>query len=91
MQNGFGKTKLHKTKQETDQNKQPKRSQNSIDQMDQIKGHSITIQKHMEMVTIPTLCRDCKYSINHISQCYSNPLMPCSIQLHETPTIAPTT
>ena len=25
MQNGFGKTKLHTLKQETDQNKQPKR------------------------------------------------------------------
>ena len=91
MQNGFGKSKLHTIKQDTDQNENPKRLQNNIIQMDQIKGHSLTIQKYIEMVTTPTLCRDCKHIINHYSQCHSNPLMPCSIQLHETPIIAQTT
>ena len=25
---------------------------------------------HIELVTTPTLCRDCKHTITHLSQCY---------------------
>ena len=54
--------------------------------------HERAYQEVMKpMVKTPTLCRDCKHTIKHNNQCYSKPLMPCSIQLHETPTIAPTT
>ena len=45
MQNGFGKTKLHTIKQETEQNKQPKRgTEQHLIQTDQMKGHSIINQ-----------------------------------------------
>ena len=78
MQNRYNKARSHTIKQ------------------DRSKGtkHERAYQENTEgklRVTTPILCRDCKHTINHNSQCYQKPHMPCSIQHHETPTIAPTT
>ena len=79
MQDGFEKPKLHIIKYKNHQNEQPEGLQNRITYPEQTKGHSIIIDENIEMVTTPTLCRDCKHTINQSSQCY---LMLCkAVQL----------
>ena len=92
MQNRFGKTRLHITEQIADQKEKktwkgdkgkPKGRIHERAQYCNTKG--------MKMATTATLCRDSKHTINHNSLCFLRPLIPCRIQLHETPTITPTT
>ena len=64
MQNSLNKTTIHLIKMAADQKKEKKGHQNKAN----MKGHIIKILK--ELVTTPTLCRDCKHTMNQNRQCY---------------------
>ena len=68
MQNGLNNPKLHIQKCNTNGLKISQTMLETNIKQNTLKGMGINI--HIEMVTTPKLCRDCKHTIIQYSQCY---------------------